>query len=235
MRIRQFFAALSVCCVLAVAAPAQSTLFNIPSTDVVAPGRVYFEMDFLSHCESHDEGGFQAYAPRVVVGVADRIEAGANVLFVDVSADNQPVEFQPNVKFKLYDGGDNGTAICAGAILYTPLSHRTGVDTFGLLYTNISKKIPGDYGPRVTAGAYGLVGREDGLGTKGGAIVGFEQPLHKRVAIVADWMSGYNRFGYVTPGLGFTLPKNQIVYAGYSVGNQGRKNNSLFLYYGVTF
>src|SRR5574341_464815 len=48
---------------------AQSTIFNIPTTDAVAPKKVYFEFDFLSHLESHDKGGFQAYIPRVVVGV----------------------------------------------------------------------------------------------------------------------------------------------------------------------
>jgi hypothetical protein len=39
----------------------------------------------------------------------------------------------------------------------------------------------------------------------------------------------------VTPGFAFTLPKNSVFYAGYSVGNEGRKNNALFLYYGITF
>ena len=66
-------------------------------------------------------------------------------------------------------------------------------------------------------------------------MLGLEQPLHRRVAFVADWFSGKNRFGYVTPGLGFSLPNNQILYTGYSIGNQGRKNNAFFAYYGVTF
>jgi len=42
---------------------AQSTLFNIPSTDVVAEKKVYLEFDFISHFESHSKGGFQAYVP----------------------------------------------------------------------------------------------------------------------------------------------------------------------------
>src|SRR5438045_6529350 len=46
------------------AAIAQSTLFNVPSTDVVAKKKVYLEFDFLSHFTSHANGGFQIYAPR---------------------------------------------------------------------------------------------------------------------------------------------------------------------------
>jgi len=40
-------------------AVAQSTLFNVPSTDVVAKKKVYLEFDFLSHFGSHADGGFQ--------------------------------------------------------------------------------------------------------------------------------------------------------------------------------
>ena len=49
---------------------AQSTLFNIPSTDTVAARKTYVEFDFISHLQAHDKGGFQAYVPRVVFGVA---------------------------------------------------------------------------------------------------------------------------------------------------------------------
>jgi len=78
---------------------AQSTLFNIPSTDVVATKKTYVEFDFVSHLESHEKGGFQAYVPRVVVGVGKKLEVGANVAFLDTLAPDQPVELQPNAKY----------------------------------------------------------------------------------------------------------------------------------------
>ena len=57
------FLGLSLLVALVVAghnvARAQSTIFNIPSTDVVAKKKTYLEFDFISHLESHDEGGFQ--------------------------------------------------------------------------------------------------------------------------------------------------------------------------------
>jgi hypothetical protein len=214
---------------------AQSTLFNIPSTDVVAKKQTYLEFDFISHLESHRDGGFRAYVPRVVFGLGKKLEAGLNVSFADALAPDQPVELQPNIKYQFYSNEGNGFAASVGGILYTPVAHRAGVDTFGLIYTVVSKKVKGSYGPRVTGGGYGLVGRANGQGSEGGAIVGYEQPLHKTVSFVADWLSGRNRFGYLTPGLSLALPHASALYAGYSIGNFGRKNNALFVYYGITF
>ena len=214
---------------------AQSTIFNIPSTDVVAPKKVYLEFDFLSHFTSHANGGFQIYAPRVVVGVAKKVEAGINISVVDTLTPNQPVYVSPNVKFQVYNNESNGVAVAFGGLLYTPIAHRTGADTYGFFYSVVSKKVKGDHGPRVTGGAYGLPGLSDGLGTKGGAIVGYEQPVSKRVSFVADWFSGKNAFGYVTPGFSISLPKSSLFNVGYSIGNHGRGNNALFVYYGITF
>ena len=49
---------------------AQSTLFNIPSTDTVAQKKTYLEFDFVSHLESHRNGGFQTYVPQRMSGFA---------------------------------------------------------------------------------------------------------------------------------------------------------------------
>lgn len=230
-------ASVALCTIMLICnfAKAQSTLFNIPSTDVVAKKKTYVEFDFISHLESHQKGGFQVYVPRVVFGLAKNLEVGTNIAFTDALAPNQPVELQPNLKYQFYSNEKNGVAAAAGGILYTPISHRAGVDTFGLLYTTVSKKFKGTYGPRMTGGGYGLVGRANGNGTEGGAIVGYEQPLHPKINFVADWFSGKNRFGYVTPGLSFVVTKSSSFYAGYSIGNFGRKNNALFIYYGITF
>src|SRR6266576_322542 len=214
---------------------AQSTIFNIPSTDVVAPKKVYLEFDFLSHFTSHANGGFQIYAPRVVVGVAKKIEAGINVSVVDALTPNQPVYISPNVKVQLYNNESNGVAVAAGGLLYTPVAHRAGADTYGFIYSVVSKKVKSDYGPRITGGGYALPGLATGAGTKGGAIVGYEQPLARKATFVADWFSGKNAFGYVTPGFSFALPKSSLLNVGYSIGNHGRGNNGLFVYYGITF
>ena len=107
-------------------AVAQSTLFNVPSTDVVTKKKVYLEFDFLSHFTSHTNGGFQIYAPRAVFGVAKGVEAGVNVSFVDALAPNQPVYISPNVKWQFYSNEKTGVAVAAGGLLYTPIAHRAG-------------------------------------------------------------------------------------------------------------
>jgi len=142
---------------------------------------------------------------------------------------------QPNIKWQAWANEEKGGAMTFGAIAFTPLRNRSDNDTFGLFYGNLSKKFKGDYGPRFTIGGYGLGGLDiDGV-DKGGAMVGYEQPLAKKVSFVADWFSGKNGFGYVTPGFSFALPKNSLLNIGYSIGNFGRKNNGLFVYYGITF
>jgi hypothetical protein len=217
------------------AALAQSTLFNVPSTDVVSKKKVYLEFDFLSHFESHADGGFQIYAPRAVFGVGKGVEVGLNVTAVDAFAPDQPIYISPNVKWQFYSNEKTGVAVSAGGLLYTPIVHRGGADTYGFIYSVVSKKLKSDYGPRFTGGGYALPGLANGAGTRGGAIVGYEQPLAKRVTFVADWFSGKNAFGYVTPGFSFTLPKSSLLNVGYSIGNRGRGNNALFVYYGITF
>src|SRR5881392_2581899 len=163
------------------AAIAQSTLFNVPSTDVVAKKKVYLEFDLLSHFTSHANGGFQIYAPRAVFGIAKGVEAGVNVSAVDAFAPNQPVYISPNVKWQFYNNEKAGVAVSAGGLLYTPIAHRAGADTYGFIYSVVSKKVKADYGPRLTGGGYALPGLAKGAGTQGGAIVGYEQPLAKRV------------------------------------------------------
>ena len=51
----------------------------------MAEKKTYLEFDFISHLESHTNGGFQGYVPRVVYGVAKKLEIGANVAFLDAA------------------------------------------------------------------------------------------------------------------------------------------------------
>jgi len=212
---------------------AQSTLFNIPSTDILPEKKVYLEFDFLAHLESYNNGGFQAYIPRAVVGLGKKVEVGVNVAFTRNGAPNS-VEIQPNIKYQAYQSEKYGTAVSTGAILYAPITRRAGTNTFAMVYGNVSKQFKGGYAPRLTGGGYGLVNRASGTGDKGGVMIGFEQPITRKVKFVADWYSGKNRFGYGTPGLAITTSKTSALYAGYSIGNSGRKNNSLFVYWGIT-
>ena len=226
-----------LCCLLSgIPIKAQTTLMNVPSTDVVEAKKVYVEMDFLTNYAWQRQGSFQNYIPRVVVGAGRNLEAGINVSYTRISGDeSQPLEVQPNIKWQFYSNEGRGTAAAVGCILYTPLTHRTGTNTLGQCYGVASKKLNGKYGPRFTGGAYGLIGAGDDEKTKGGAIVGYEQPLTGKILLIVDWFSGDNRFGYVSPGLSFTTSKKSALTTGYTIANHGRGKNALFAYYGIQF
>lgn len=210
---------------------AQSALFNVVSTDVVAEKRFYLEADFISHTEAFRKNGFQTYGLRGVYGVGKNLEVGANV-FMTRSSAGTPVEIQPNVKWKAYSSEKHGFAVSGGTILFVPLNKTAGTRTTAMVYANASKTVKKS---RVTAGAYTVLNTKNEMGTKSGALVGFEQPVHRKLSLVADWYSGKNRFGYAAAGFSYFVTPKQTIYAGYNFGNSGRGNNSLGVFYSYTF
>jgi hypothetical protein len=239
--------------VTAQTAMAQSTIFNIPSTDTVAKGKGYVEFDFLPQAPGTGVSRIYLYNPRLVVGAGPSAEVGVNFPtfhFSSAVGSTNLAYIQPTFKWKYFNNDDKGLAASGGIVWNTPLNQRDGQDSWGYIYTNFSKKVKsGNYGPRITVGPYGVIsanqdptkGAVSFLGPRAGAIVGYEQPLSSKVSAVADWFSGKNGLGYFTPGVSFTLPKNGLLNAGYSIGNDSwansnaTKNRFVFLYYGVTF
>jgi hypothetical protein len=214
---------------------AQTSLLNVPSTDVVAPKKVYVEMDFLTNYAWERDAHFENYIPRTVIGVGGNVEVGANVSFTHVPGGGEPVELQPNAKWNFYRNENLGLAASVGCIGYVPLTNRAGTDTFGQCYSVASKQFSGRFGPRFTGGVYTLVAASADQGTKTGAIVAYEQPFSSRAGFIVDWFSGHNRFGYVSPGLYINLPHNSSLSGGYAIANHGKENNALFVYYGTQF
>jgi len=232
---------------------AQSTIFNIPTTDTVAKKKAYAEFDFLPQVPGADNSRIYIYNPRLVVGAPHNIEIGVNFPTFNArssGASATSAYIQPNAKWKFYEKEKLGIAMAAGGILNTPINNRDGQDRWGLVYGLFSKKIKtGDYGPRFHAGPYGVVSANQDLkegpvsfsGRRAGVILGYEQPLSKSISIVADWFSGKNGIGYFTPGISIVLPKGGLLNAGYSIGNDSWENSNAsrnryaFVYYGVTF
>ena len=229
-------------------ARAQSTIFNIPSTDTVAKGKGYFEFDYLPQAPGPDSGAStQIFNPRVVIGLKNA-EFGVNVPIYH-NGDTDPTSLsylQPNLKVKFYNDDAKGVAAAAGIISNFPLNRTADQLPFALLYGNVSKKV-GKAGPRFTIGPYGVIAKQDDpnkvtfAGTRGGVMLGYEQPIAGRLSFVADWFSGENSVGYFTPGISISLPHNGLFNAGYSIGNDSwadsnaTKNRYAFFYYGVTF
>lgn len=214
---------------------AQTTIMNVPSTDVVAAKKVYGEMDFITNYAWQRQGSFQTYEPRVVVGIPGKLEAGVNVAYTHIAHEELPIEIQPNVKWQFYSSEATKTAAAAGCILYVPIVHRAGSDTLGQCYVVGSKRFTGTVGPRFTGGAYALIGASADERTKFGGMVGYEQPIVRRVSFIVDWFSGDNRLGFVSPGISIVTTKTTALTAGYAIANHGRGKNALFVYYGKQF
>jgi hypothetical protein len=253
MLLKKFLPSMGACRGLAVAllafggvqvASAQSTIFNIPTTDTVEVKKGYVEFDYFLQAPATTGSRWQTFAPRFVTGAAPGLEVGANFVISHTAGTpsfNQ-TSIQPNAKYKFYANDDKGVATAVGFIWIEPTNNRSTADNFGLLYGNFSKKFKGsDFGPRITLGPYGIVGQNAGPGSVMGAIVGYEQPVHPKVSFVADWFSGVSFFAYFTPGVSVTLPHSGLLNVGYSIGNDsydlpaGGKNRALFVYYGMTF
>lgn len=213
---------------------AQSTVFNIPSTDVQTRKSLYVEADFAGHLSSFETGGYQSYGFRTIYGLDRRVEIGFNAFFTR-TAPAEPIEIQPNFKFRFYKNESNGVAAAAGIVGFIPVTHRNSNSTRVLVYGVASKSTKGSYGPRFTAGAYSLIGVfEEGI-SKRGVLVGYEQPVTRTLTFVTDWSSGHNDYGYVVAGVGIALTPKSFLYAGYNVGNQDRGNNSCGIFYGHSF
>ena len=232
-------------------ASAQSTIFNIPSTDTVAKGKGYFEIDLLPQMPGPTVGSsIVIYNPRILVGLPHDTEFGINVPIYHVPDSTPTSNFtyiQPNLKTKVYNNDDKGVAVALGVVANFAMNATDSQLPWAYVYGNVSKKVKSDLGPRFTIGPYGVIAKQDDpvkvgfIGTRGGVMLGYEQPLAAKVSFVADWFSGKNSIGYFTPGVSFTLPHSGLLNIGYSFGNDSWENSNatrnryLFVYYGVTF
>lgn len=226
--------ALALFAASAQAARAQSSIFNAPSTDVLPPHSLYVEADYAAHLSSYEKGGFDFFGPSLIYGLRKQVEVGVNAYFTK-SSEPTVAELQPNAKWQFYSDEGRGLAAAAGGVLFVPLARRAEAHTSAMLYATISKQLKARLGPRFTTGAYRLVGRMNDGETRGGMLLGYEQPLSRRLGLLADWYSGHNSYGYAAAALAVTLSKRDSIYAGYSFGNHGRGNNWLGVYYPRTF
>ncbi len=220
---------LSVVLVLLLALPAtghaQQTVFNVPTTDVLDPGKVYFELDISA---KPVEPKFSSFVPRLVVGIGGRVEVGVNITG-NVQPGPDSTTIVPAVKGKIYDGKDNGWAIAVGTHLFIPVRNKA-YDAGTYAYTTIQKRFK--RGTRVGFGGYffGANVVAPNAHRAGGQFT-FEHPVTGRFGLQADWFTGKHANGYFTPGGYFKLTPKLTGYGAYSIGNGGAADGNHFLYF----
>ncbi|MEA2172674.1 MAG: hypothetical protein QOD00_266 [Blastocatellia bacterium] len=213
---------------------AQQTIFNVPTTDVLDEGKVYGELDAsFKPNDSEAVKRFSSFVPRVVVGAGGHVEVGLN-LTGNIQPGPDTTTLVPAVKWKFYQGTENGIALAAGDHLFVPVRHRA-YNVGNYLYVEISKTFKA--GTRLTAGGYDFTKNVVAASNRAGGQFGFEQPVNKRLTLAADWFTGKHSAGYFTPGAVFKLSPKLTGYVGYSLGNTNlaRGNHFFLLELGYNF
>ena len=214
---------------------AQQTIFNVPSADVLNPGKLYVETDELFRPTAPE---FSSTTIRGVVGLFPRAEAGVN--FGGLIAPGPAVP-TATVAVKLQPVRIGDFAVTAGGYGLFYLRGSQDGGPAGMGYGFVSYRLP-KLGTRIELGGwYASAGfvhpphRVFGSST-GGALATFEQPLPwvKGLTVAADWWSGENAIGYVSPGLIYTFG-HWTAYAAYSIKNGDTKGNAGLIELGYAF
>ncbi len=212
----------------AAAAPAlaQQTIFNIPSADVLDKGKTYLELDVLGRPQ---DPNFAVFTGRGVYGFGCNIEAGVNFGGFLVPGRSVPIA-TPNIKWQPWH--NDKLAFTTGVFgLFYLRGSRDG-DPAVLWYGEGSYKLTAN--TRLTAGGYWASSGYAASDPQAGALLGFEQKINDHLNLIADWISGENGLGYVTPGVSIPLGA-WTIYAGYSIKNGDSKGNAALVEFGFTF
>jgi hypothetical protein len=204
----------------------QQTIFNVPSTDVLDKGKVYAELDVSAKpTDGTLVPKFSSFVPRIVVGAGSRVEVGLNVTGnIQPGADSTTLV--PTIKWKPFQGKDNGWAFVVGDDLFIPVRNRS-YDAGNYVYAEVSKTFQS--GTRITFGGYDFTKNVvASSANRAGGQFGFEQPLNKKITFAADWLTGSHGAGYFTPGIVFKVGPKVTGYAAYSIGNQNASNGNHF-------
>jgi hypothetical protein len=231
--------AVAVTAFVALAIPfrlsAQQTVFNVPSADVLDRGKVYVEADELFR---PTDPRFSSTTIRGVVGVLPGVEAGVNFGGLTSPGPVVPTATAA-VKIQPLRAGD--VSVTAGGFgLFFLRGSRDG-DPAGLGYGMVTYRVP-SLQTRLSAGGWyasaGYVHPQDRpLGSSsGGALASLEQPIPgvAGLTVAADWWSGNNSIGYVSPGLVYALGP-WTAYAAYSFKNGNTSGNAGLFEIGYAF
>jgi hypothetical protein len=214
---------------------AQQTVFNVPTTDVLDKGKVYFELDVSAKPnDSAAVNKFSSFVPRLVVGAGHRVETGVNILG-NIQPGPDSTIVSPTLKWRVYDCKDNGWAIVLGDNVFIPVRNR-GYDAG--TYTYVMSQKTFNKSTRVGFGGYffskNVVAAD---ANRAGGQFTFEQPVNKKVTVAADWFTGEHSAGYFTPGIIFKVGPRITGYASYTIGNQNasRGNHFFLMEFGYNF
>lgn len=231
---RHFLVALSAAvfllvCGISTTVHAQQTIFNVPSSDVLDKGKVYFELDVTFKPNKDSDNvvpRFSSFVPRIVVGAGGRVEVGLNING-NIQPGPDATTLVPAIKWKAYDGGDNGWVFVVGDHPFIPV-HNRSYDVGNYVYAQVSKTLKTK--TRLTAGVHDFSPDVVHPKNRAGGQFGFEQPIGSKFGFAADWFTHKSATGYVTAGVNFKPHPKVTGYAAYSIGNENVTKGNHFFY-----
>lgn len=207
---------------------AQQTVFNVPSADVTEKGHIFLQQE--AQFRGWNPDAFFVGTSYSALGVGHNTELDATLFNVgapDINNMTIGVGFKsaipiPGLKEK-FPQREFKFTIGSEVLL--------GVEGNGVgnwTYAHLSGRVP-KLNTRLTAGvSYG--GRQIfGINTVSfiGAV---EQPVTKKLTLLADWYSGGEHFaGFLIVGGSYAFPKNTTLYVGYQLPNTPRNGVSGFV------
>jgi hypothetical protein len=205
----------------ASSAGAQQTIFNVPTADVLDKGKLYFETDWLWR---PNPPSFATGAPlRGVYGFGGNVEGGVNFAGINTPGSSVPTA-SPAIKWQPYTS--DAFTVTTGAFgLFFLRGSRDGSPA-GMVYAHAASKLP--TGTRLSAGGWWASSGYAAPGAVAGGLFGLEQTITSNLTVAADWYTGNNSLGYLTPGVVVTAGR-WVLYAGYSIKNGNSKGDGLLL------
>jgi hypothetical protein len=214
---------------LAVAASvnAQQTIFNVPSSDILDKGKIYFELDSTFKTNNDDAlRRFSSFVPRVVVGAGGDVEVGLNITG-NINPGRDSTTLVPAIKWRVYNNEKKGVSVVVGDNVFIPIRNKS-YNIGNYAYAQVSKTFKTK--TRITGGGYYFTKNVVSTAARVGGQFGFEQTVNKYLNINADWYTGKNAAGYFTPGVAFKPHPKVTGYVGYSIGNADASKGNHFVY-----
>ncbi len=215
---------------VSLSVPAQRNLVNVPQSEIVAPGELYFQeqITLTDHIQS---------ATTFTIGLGSNWEAGLNINNVNLHyraahahivetasehpEDNPDITLNVQKGIHLADWLDLGIGTRTGAG-YTNKPSKPKLASFSYLNSQFTIK-----GPEIKfyGGGYYTTLAYAGEGNRLGLMAGLTIPLiPKKLIFAGDYLSGNNMLSNFSTGLALLLFKNWQVAAGVQIPSPGSDN-----------
>lgn len=207
---------------------AMQTIFNVPSADVTEKGHVFVQQEAQTTPWNTDTAFIGT--SYTAIGIGHNTEIDSTLYNICSPASQHitigagfksaiPIPYLkdkfPDREFKL----TVGTQVLFGL-------EGNGIGNW--TYAHLSGRVP-KLNTRLTAGV--SYGTKQVFGQDTTAfIAGVEQPVTKKLNLIADWFSGSEHFaGYLITGFSYAFPKNYTLYAGYQIPNSPQVGTNGFV------